>query len=582
MTYVHNGEIGFKDEFLDGLTAAYGRYLRRVAGASGVISVSAPSPGRASVLIGGGAGHYPAFAGLVGPGLCDGAVVGDVFTSPSAEHVYRCIRALDAGAGVLMSFGNYSGDVMHFGAAAERARAAGIDARIVLVTDDVASAPRQRWEQRRGIAGGFFVFRAAAAAAHAGYSIDDLEAIARRVNAATFTFGVAFSGCTFPGRAEPLFTVGAKQMELGLGIHGEPGIKSVEWMPAQQLGELMTQPLLVERPPGADRALVLLNGLGSTKYEELFVLYRTIDKIMRREGVEVVRPEVGEYVTSLDMAGCSLTLCWLDEEIEPLLDAPAAAPGYRTSGALPGWTAPAAAHPQVAAGDPQQLDPPAALAPKGPRTACAETVTAMIAAMRDAIEAIEADLGRLDSVAGDGDHGAGMVRGLRAACSAATVAGPRAADVLKAAGIAFSEAAGGASGALWGAALHEAGTALDAMNEPEVDFDDELSTVRVHHALVAALAAVTRLGGAEIGDKTLVDALVPFVDAFAAAGNVPVPRAWAAASAVARDAAAATANLEGRKGRSAVHGARSRGTPDPGAVSMAAALTAALAALDRA
>lgn len=581
MTYVHNGEVGFKDDFLDGLTAAYGRYLRRVAGASGVMSVSAPSPGRASVLIGGGAGHYPAFAGLVGPGLCDGAVVGDVFTSPSSEHAYRCIRALDGGAGVLLSFGNYSGDVMHFGAAAERARAAGVDARIVLVTDDVASAPAQRREQRRGIAGGFFVFRAAAAAAHAGYTMDDLEAVTQRVNAATFTFGVAFSGCTFPGRSEPLFTVAAKQMELGLGIHGEPGIQSVEWMPAEQLAELIAQPLLLERPPGSERALVLLNGLGSTKYEELFVLYRSIDKIMRREGVEVVRPEVGEYVTSLDMAGCSLTLCWLDQDIEPLLDAPAAAPGYRTSGAPPGGTVPAVADPQALAGEAPDLEAPAAPTHAGPRTACAETVTAMIEAMRDAIEAIETELGRLDSVAGDGDHGAGMVRGLRAAASAAMVAGPRGADVLTAAGLAFSERAGGASGALWGAALCEAGTALGNTEEPGANPDHEPSAAQVHRALAAGLSAVTRLGGAEIGDKTLVDALAPFVAAFEAAGDIPVAQAWATASSAARAAAAATADLDGRKGRAAVHGSRSRGTPDPGAVSMAAALTAALTALDQ-
>ncbi|GAA0444070.1 hypothetical protein Acor_27150 [Acrocarpospora corrugata] len=151
MTYVFNSEAGFKDEFLAGLTAAYGRYLRKVPSASGVMSVSAPVRGRASVLIGGGSGHYPAFAGLVGPGLCDGAVVGDVFTSPSAEHVYRCVKALDGGAGVLLSFGNYSGDVMHFGTAVERARREGVDARIVLVTDDVASAPGDRRQSRRGL-----------------------------------------------------------------------------------------------------------------------------------------------------------------------------------------------------------------------------------------------------------------------------------------------------------------------------------------------------------------------------------------------------------------------------------------------
>src|SRR5262245_44631746 len=173
MTHVYNAERGFKDEFLDGLTAAYGRYLRRVPGASAVMAVDAPAAGEVSVIVGGGCGHYPAFAGLVGPGMCHGAVVGDVFTSPSAEQAYRAIKALDGGAGILLAFGNYSGDVMQFGLAAERARSEGIDVRIVLVTDDVVSAPPDRAGERRGIAGGFWVFRATSAAARRGMSLDD-------------------------------------------------------------------------------------------------------------------------------------------------------------------------------------------------------------------------------------------------------------------------------------------------------------------------------------------------------------------------------------------------------------------------
>ena len=336
MTYVYNAERGFKDELLDGLTAAYGRYLRRVPGASAVMSVDAPTPGQVSVIIGGGSGHYPAFAGLVGPGLCHGAVVGEVFTSPSSVQALRTIRALDGGAGVLMTFGNYSGDVMHFGLAAEQARAVGIDTRIVLVTDDVASAPADRRSDRRGIAGTFFVFRCGAAAARAGADLDTVERIARRANDRTRSFGVAFAGCTFPGRSEPLFRVEPGTIALGLGIHGEPGIQTIDWLPAEQLAEVLLEPLLAERPPDARRAAVLVNGLGSTKYEELFVLYRSIDRSLAAAGVEVVDPEVGEFVTSLDMAGCSLTLCWLDEELEPLLRAPAAAPGYRTGGGS--WT----------------------------------------------------------------------------------------------------------------------------------------------------------------------------------------------------------------------------------------------------
>lgn len=574
MTYVYNAERGFKDEFLDGLTGAYARFLRRVPDASAVMAVDAPTAGEVSVIIGGGSGHYPAFAGLVGPGLCHGAVVGDIFTSPSSEQAYRAIRALDGGAGVLLSFGNYSGDVMNFGVAAERARAEGIDVRIVLVTDDVASAPRERSAERRGIAGGFWVFRAAAAAARQGGTLDDVERIARHADERTFSFGVAFAGCTFPGRGEPLFTVERGRMALGLGIHGEPGIETVDWMPADQLAGVLLGRLLAERPDGASRARVLLNGLGSTKYEELYVLYGAVARGLEAAGVEAVEPEVGEFVTSLDMAGCSLTLCWLDAELEPLLRTPAAAPGYRSGGAVTasrGGGVPAAVQVVQMAADATRAD-------RGTPTAAAATTAAAISAMRDAVAAAEAELGRLDAVAGDGDHGVGMVRGFRAASEAAGAAGPHASDVLHAAGVAFSDAAGGASGALWGAGLLAAGRVLAETEDATTGVTGQAAPPdleAVRRALTAGLEAVTRLGGAQVGDKTLVDALWPFVDGLGAAGHASVATAWREALPAAQEAAAGTARLPGRKGRAAVHGANSIGTPDPGATSLVIAFAAA-------
>ena len=574
MTHVYNTERGFKDEFVDGLVAAYSRFLERVPDASGVMSVTAPAEGRASVIIGGGSGHYPAFAGLVGPGLCDGAIIGDIFTSPSSEQAYRCIRAVDGGAGVLLSFGNYSGDVMNFGLAAQRARADGTDVRIVLVTDDVASAPSDGQAGRRGIAGGFFVFRAAAAAAHEGRSIDDVERIARRVNDATFSFGVAFSGCTFPGRSEPLFMVAPGRIDLGLGIHGEPGIDTIDWVPAEELAAVIVRPILAERPHGTTRAKVLLNGLGATKYEELFVLYRTISRLLADEGVDVVDPEVGEYVTSLDMAGCSLSVCWLDEEIEELLAAPASSPGFRMEG-IPGTAPIRTARPAIrSAGAPAHA---AAAAASRPETTLARAVAESFARMAAAIAEVGADLGRLDAVAGDGDHGAGMARGMSAAAASAAAAGPRASDVLKAAGLAFSDAAGGASGALWGAGLLAAGESVGAVGGAGRDaLEDAPDVASIHRMLSAALEAIERLGGAKLGDKTMVDVLAPFITAFGASTERSITAAWLAAAAVADRAAAATANLASKRGRAATHGERTRGTPDPGAVSMAVALAAAL------
>ncbi|MET0771956.1 MAG: dihydroxyacetone kinase family protein [Candidatus Limnocylindrales bacterium] len=562
MTRIHDGERGFKDHFLEGLIAAYPRYLRRVPDASAVMAADSPVPGQVSVIIGGGSGHYPAFAGLVGPGLCHGAVVGDVFTSPSATQAYRAIEALDGGAGVLLSFGNYSGDVMHFGLAAEQARAAGIDTRVVLVTDDVASRPLAEAAQRRGIAGGFFVFRAGAAAARRGDDIASVERVARHANERTRTFGIALAGCTFPGRSEPLFTVDPDTIALGLGIHGEPGIESIPWVPARELAPILLEPLLRERPDGARRARVLLNGLGSSKYEELFVLYRSIHERLLGEGVEPVDVEVGEFVTSLDMAGCSLTLCWLDDELESLLATPAAAPGYR-SGTL--GAALTATVREPAPGGPSASTAHAGI---GEPTDGTLVVRRALEAVRDAIHAEVEELGRLDAVVGDGDHGAGMARGTDAAVAAADTA-VTPASALTSAGAAFGDAAGGASGALWGAGLLAMGRVMGERTAP--DACPGVADIRA--ALVEALAVIQRLGGTSLGDRTLVDALAPFVDAFPAAG-VSLADAWEAALPPMHAAVESTAHLMPRKGRAAVHGAHALGTVDAGARSLGIALAA--------
>ena len=330
MTRLFNDPTQFKEDLIAGFTAAYSRYVRWVPDAAGVIARDAPHAGRVAVLIGGGSGHYPAFCGYVGRGMADVAVIGDVFTSPSGEQVYRCTKAVDGGAGVLYAYGNYSGDVLNFGMAEARCRAEGIDVRTVTVTDDVASAPPDRREDRRGIAGDFYVFKVAGASAARGDSLDDVEAITRRANDRTRSFGVAFGGCTLPGQSGPLFTVDPDRMELGLGVHGEPGIRSAEMLPAAEVARLMVDTVLEDVPPGAgDEFAVLLNGLGSTQYEEMFVLYKDIHARLEAAGLRIYEPNIGEFVTSLDMAGCSLSLLWLDDDLRPLYDAPADTPAYR-------------------------------------------------------------------------------------------------------------------------------------------------------------------------------------------------------------------------------------------------------------
>ena len=245
-----NEASAFREEMIAGYASAYGRYLKRVPGASGVMANGTPAPGRVSVVVGGGSGHYPAFYGLVGHGLASAAAIGDIFTSPSGEQCYRVAKAVDGGAGILFTFGNYSGDVMNFGMAEARLRAEGVDARTVLVTDDVLSASREEADRRRGIAGGFFVFKSAGASAARGDSLDDVEALTRHANSRVRTAGIAFAGCTVPGQDQPLFSVAPGQMEIGLGIHGEPGVRVAEQMPSREIAAMLVETLLAETPAG--------------------------------------------------------------------------------------------------------------------------------------------------------------------------------------------------------------------------------------------------------------------------------------------------------------------------------------------
>jgi dihydroxyacetone kinase len=286
MTYIYNDPAEFKNEVIRGFAAAYPQHVSRVPDASGFVRAGGPLDGKVSLVIGGGSGHYPSYNGVVGTGFADGAVLGDIFASPSAEQVYRVARAAHGGAGVILAFGNYAGDRLNFGVAAERLNAEGIDTRVVYVTDDIASGAVEEQAKRRGIAGTFVVYKIAGAAAEEGATLDEVERVMRAANAATYSFGVAFDGCTLPGADRPLFEVAAGQMDFGLGIHGEPGISSAPWMPARELAAKLVETVLSERPAGTSgRAAVVLNGLGATKYEELFALFGDVAELLGAAGV---------------------------------------------------------------------------------------------------------------------------------------------------------------------------------------------------------------------------------------------------------------------------------------------------------
>jgi dihydroxyacetone kinase len=564
MTYLYNHPADFADELVEGFVAAHHRLVRRVPG--GVARSTPTAEGEVAVVIGGGSGHYPAFAGLVGQGLAQGAAMGNLFASPSAEQVYQVARAVESGGGVLLTYGNYAGDVLNFDRAQERLRNEGIACETVVVNDDISSAPPEESEKRRGIAGDLVVFKAAGAAAASGADLATVTKVASEANAATRSFGVAFSGCTLPGADGPLFTVPEGRMGVGMGIHGEPGIEESDIPSASELGSLLVEAVLAEAPgrphvqsPGDKRVAVILNGLGSVKYEELFVLYRSVASRLGDAGLTVVEPEVGELVTSFQMAGVSLTVCWLDDRLEELWRAPAYTPAYR-KGTV-----------QV----PEETETPSdSAAPVEPMIPDADeasrrTAGAVLGAVRAAARTIDDhvdELGRLDAVAGDGDHGIGMQRGATAAQRAAERAVERGAGLgtlLTLVGDAWAQRAGGTSGALWGAMLGVAGDSFGNHGVP--------GAAEVVRAIRRARDEVARTGGASIGDKTMLDVLSPYADALERelAADEPVGAGAQAASRVAEEAAAATAELTPRIGRARAHQGKAIDTPDPGAVSMA-------------
>lgn len=559
MTRLFNDPDEFVEDSVDGFVAASSRWVRPVTG--GVVRSTRGAEPTVAVVIGGGSGHYPAFAGLVGPGLAHGSAMGNLFASPSAHQIRSVAKAADEGRGMLLTFGNYAGDVLHFGQAQERLRESGIDCRTVLVTDDISSAPIEEKHKRRGIAGDLVVFKIAGAASEAGLDLDAVEAAAIRANERTRSLGVAFSGCTLPGADEPLFTVPEGRMAVGMGIHGEPGIDEVDVPTAAELAELFVTSLLAEIPEGVSaqgaRVVPILNGLGSVKYEELYVVYSTVHRLLEEAGVTVVTPEVGEFCTSFDMAGVSLTLLWLDEELEQLWNAPCDTPAFRR-GAVEG---------RVVVDVTEEVEEEVEIGPSSEESRnAAAVIDRAITAITAMIDENADELGRIDRIAGDGDHGIGMQRGSRAAAAAATKAVSQQAGArttLQIAGDAWADKGGGTSGAIWGEMLVALGKVLGD--------DQDVDAARLGAGVTAMKQAIMSFGKAQLGDKTMIDSIVPFADRLEEllAGGAELIPAWQDAADTATAAAEATADLVAMLGRARSHGDKSLGTPDPGAVSFA-------------
>jgi dihydroxyacetone kinase-like protein len=328
MQKILNDPEPFVDEMLDGILAAHPGQLRRPSPRA-IVRADAPVAGKVGIATGGGSGHLPVFMGYVGRGLIDGAAIGNVFASPSSDDMLEVTRAISGGAGVLYLYGNYGGDRLNFDLAAELAADEGIEVRTILGADDVASAPPERASARRGIAGIFFLYKVAGAAAAQGMTLDQVAAVTERAAAGTRTMGVALSPCTIPAAGVPTFELPVGQMEIGMGIHGEPGVRRGPLATADEIAEELTRTILADLPYGrGDEVGVLVNGLGATPREELYILYRSVARILGGEGIRMHRVWVGEYATSLEMAGASVTLLRLDDELRRLVDAPAETPFF--------------------------------------------------------------------------------------------------------------------------------------------------------------------------------------------------------------------------------------------------------------
>ena len=326
-----NHPADYVEELLEGLVLA-NPSLRREGASGRVICRAHPGrSGKVGIVSGGGSGHLPLFTGYVGEGLLDACSIGNVFEGPNAGSCMEAIRLADHGAGVLCLYGNYGGDRMNFDMACELLAGEGIPTLTVLGTDDIASASPTESEKRRGVAGIVYAYKAAGAAAESGANLEEVSRVARKAVEATRTIGVALAPCRVPTSDAPNFQIGDDEIEMGMGIHGEPGIWRAKLGKADAVVEEMWERLLADRPIGAgSRVSVLVNGLGATPLEELFILYRRTHQILSGQGIKVVQPLVGNYVTSMEMGGASLSVHLLDPELEELLLASARCPFWKT------------------------------------------------------------------------------------------------------------------------------------------------------------------------------------------------------------------------------------------------------------
>lgn len=333
MKKIINTPENYVRDTIEGIIAAYGDRLKLLnEDFRMVMARQMPKPGKVGIVTGGGSGHLPLFLGYVGKGMADGCAVGNVFASPSSGKMADLIRACDFGGGVLCLYGNYGGDNMNFQMACDEVELDGIQTEIVTAADDVASAPSENAQKRRGVAGLVYAYKIAGAAADEMMNLQEVADITRKALNNIRSMGIALSPCIVPEVGVTTFTIGEDEVEIGMGIHGEKGIEVHKMMTADELAAVMLEKIISDNPlKNGDEVSVMVNGLGATPLEEQMIFYRAVHKLLDDRGVSVVMPHIGEYATSMEMAGLSLTVFQLDDQLKRLLKAPASTPFYNFS-----------------------------------------------------------------------------------------------------------------------------------------------------------------------------------------------------------------------------------------------------------
>ncbi len=525
----------------------------------------APEQGKVGIVTGGGSGHEPAFLGYVGDGMVDAVAIGEIFSSPTAKSFLDAMRAADGGAGVACLYGNYAGDNMNVRMAIQSAAQEGIVVRTVAANDDVPSAPKGDEAKRRGVAGEILMWKVGAAKAAMGGSLEEVIAVAQKAIDATRSIGIGLSACVIPAVGKANFTIEHGTMEVGIGHHGEPGIDVRATVSASDMAQMMLDAVLPDLPFGrGDRVAALISGLGATPVMEQYILYGEIASRLQAQGIEIAFNLVGNLFTSLEMMGVTLTLMRLDDELLECLRAPCQSVGVTVTGPSSGSQS-YSHHESVLAAD--SGDVPVGTTPIREINSPAIAIDACGDVVRDLIDTIVRNrqfLSEIDGLIGDGDHGINMAKGF-SGCAERLDRMGTGAENLPAALMQLSEALmddiGGSMGPLYGnffAAFARTLAPYSRMDE-----------VLFGEALASAVASVQTMGNAQVGDKTLIDTLVPALTAYreAVASGRNLRQSLAAMTAAAEAGKDSTKNLQARIGRSARLGPRSIGVLDAGATS---------------